>query len=57
MMIHAALYAQTLQRMSGDIPHVLTGDFNFKPMDAPYHLITSGYLRVCGLFQQDSLTQ
>ena len=41
---HAALAAQAAQRFAGDRPCVLAGDFNFKPGDAPYRLITSGDL-------------
>lgn len=44
MTIHAALCAQTLQRISGTTPHILAGDFNFKPGDPQYRLITTGTL-------------
>lgn len=46
MVIHAALVSQTMQRLSGDDPHVLAGDFNFKPhsqhLDPCYSLMTTG---------------
>jgi mRNA deadenylase 3'-5' endonuclease subunit Ccr4 len=42
MMIHCALSAQHIQRYAGDLPFVFTGDFNIKPKDPMYRLLTSG---------------
>ena len=42
---HASLAAQQALRFAGEgTPCVLTGDFNIKPADAPYALITKGTL-------------
>lgn len=44
MVIHAALCAQRTQLLARGAPCVLLGDFNFKPGDAAYRLITQGNL-------------
>lgn len=42
---HASLAAQQALRFAGEgTPCVLAGDFNFKPGDAPYKLVTTGAL-------------
>lgn len=42
---HASLAAQQALRFAGEgTPCILAGDFNFKPGDAPYQLITKGTL-------------
>ena len=42
MTIHSQLAAAYAQRMAGDLPNVLMGDFNLKPGDGGYDLITTG---------------
>lgn len=42
MMIHCALSAQHIQRYAGGLPYVFTGDFNIKPKDPMYRLLTQG---------------
>jgi len=42
MTIHSQLAAAYAQRMAGDLPAVLMGDFNLKPGDGGYDLITTG---------------
>lgn len=44
MTIHSQLAGMYAQRMAGDLPAVLMGDFNLKPGDGGYDLITSGTL-------------
>ena len=44
MVIHSALVAQTVQQLAGADPHILAGDFNFKPHSSPYKLVTQGHL-------------
>lgn len=44
MVIHAALCAQRTRTLAAGAPHVLLGDFNFKPGDAAYRLVTEGAL-------------
>ena len=44
MNIHASLAAQKLLAFSTHRPCVLMGDFNFKPWDSPYLLLTHGRL-------------
>lgn len=44
MVIHAALAAQRTAALARGAPHVLLGDFNFKPGDAAYRLVTEGSL-------------
>jgi len=44
MVIHAALAAARTAKVAGGLPHVLAGDFNIKPFDASYRLLTSGAL-------------
>jgi len=41
MVIHCALAAQAAASLAGDAPFVLCGDFNIKPGDATYELLTS----------------
>jgi endonuclease/exonuclease/phosphatase family metal-dependent hydrolase len=42
MTIHAQLAAMYAQRMAGNLPAVLVGDFNLKPGDGGYDLVTTG---------------
>lgn len=42
MAIHSCLAAQHLQRLSSRRPYIFAGDFNIKPTDACYHLLTTG---------------
>ena len=42
MMVHCALAAQHVQRLARLDPYVLAGDFNIKPIDAMYTLLTTG---------------
>ena len=42
MTIHSQLAAAYAQRMAGGLPAVLMGDFNLKPGDGGYDLITTG---------------
>lgn len=42
MLIHTALSAQHIQRYARGDPCLFLGDFNFKPHDTTYKLITSG---------------
>ena len=44
MVVHAALAAQRTAALARGAPHVLLGDFNFKPGDAAYRLVTEGTL-------------
>jgi len=44
MVIHTALAAQHAQKFAASDPLVLCGDWNFKPYDAAYRLITTGDL-------------
>jgi 2',5'-phosphodiesterase len=44
MVLHAALCAQRVLSLARGAPCVLIGDFNFKPGDAAYRLITQGRL-------------
>ena len=44
MTIHSQLAGMYAQRCSGDLPVVLMGDFNLKPGDGGYDLITTGTL-------------
>jgi 2',5'-phosphodiesterase len=44
MVSHAALALRYLQRLAREQPLVFCGDFNFKPGDAPYRLVTEGSL-------------
>jgi mRNA deadenylase 3'-5' endonuclease subunit Ccr4 len=44
MVIHTALAMQKLQRFAQDDHAILAGDFNFKPEDSAYKLITTGTL-------------
>jgi 2',5'-phosphodiesterase len=45
MSIHSEMAAQHVQRMAmehGDVPHILAGDFNIKPTESVYGLLTTG---------------
>lgn len=44
MVYHAALAAQHARAFAQGAPFVLAGDFNFKPHDAPYELLTTASL-------------
>ncbi len=42
MLIHSALAVATFQRLAKGTPGVLAGDFNIKPHDSAYRMITTG---------------
>ena len=42
MLIHCALYAQHMEKISKQIPYVLCGDFNIQPDSSMYQLLTEG---------------
>lgn len=42
MVTHSCLAAQYLQSLSSGSPHILTGDFNFKPSSTMYRIMTQG---------------
>lgn len=42
MSIHAELAAQHLEKLAGDCPYILAGDWNIKPRDSVYDLLTTG---------------
>jgi 2',5'-phosphodiesterase len=42
MLIHSALVVRRFQEMCGGDPAVLAGDFNFKPTDSTYKMVTTG---------------
>ena len=42
MMTHCALSAQHIQRYAKNDPFIFTGDFNIKPTDSMYELLTKG---------------
>ncbi|KAK7250403.1 hypothetical protein SO694_00007688 [Aureococcus anophagefferens] len=44
MVIHSVLAAERAKRVAAGRPYVLCGDFNVKPYDASYALLTSGAL-------------
>jgi hypothetical protein len=44
MTMHAALVAECLDDFATGIPRVLLGDFNVKPEDPGYHMLTTGNL-------------
>ena len=45
MTMHAALLAECLDEFAGgDVPRVLLGDFNTKPEDHAYRLLTTGQI-------------
>jgi hypothetical protein len=44
MAIHSCLATQHLQRLAKQKPYIFAGDFNIKPNDPSYHLLTTGYL-------------
>jgi mRNA deadenylase 3'-5' endonuclease subunit Ccr4 len=44
MAIHSCLASQHLQRLAKHKPYIFAGDFNIKPNDPSYHLLTNGYL-------------
>lgn len=44
MILHTSLLSNYLQRMCKDDPYLLAGDFNFKPSDSSYRLLTTGHL-------------
>lgn len=46
MVLHTALACQHVQKLAGDAPFVFAGDFNFKPEEACYKLVTQGELDV-----------
>eukprot|EP01089_Gocevia_fonbrunei_P015576 TRINITY_DN4590_c0_g1_i1.p1 TRINITY_DN4590_c0_g1~~TRINITY_DN4590_c0_g1_i1.p1 ORF type:complete len:179 (-),score=28.37 TRINITY_DN4590_c0_g1_i1:24-560(-) len=42
MLIHTSAALQHVANLSGDVPYILTGDWNTKPGDISYDLITKG---------------
>jgi endonuclease/exonuclease/phosphatase family metal-dependent hydrolase len=42
MVIHCALSAQHIQNYSQGDPYIFAGDFNVKPTDSMYRLLTQG---------------
>eukprot|EP00980_Cylindrotheca_fusiformis_P001488 scaffold346_cov116-Cylindrotheca_fusiformis.AAC.2 len=46
MTIHAEMAAAHVQKLAGDCPHILAGDFNIKPYDSAYTLLTTGKMDV-----------
>ncbi len=42
MTIHASMLVQRIQELAQDDPFVLTGDFNIRPAESHYQLITTG---------------
>jgi endonuclease/exonuclease/phosphatase family metal-dependent hydrolase len=44
MVMHTALVSQRIKALAGNDPHVLAGDFNFKPDSSMYQLITEARL-------------
>mmetsp|Transcript_31103 Transcript_31103/g.38413 ORF Transcript_31103/g.38413 Transcript_31103/m.38413 type:complete len:353 (+) Transcript_31103:113-1171(+) len=42
MMIHTALILKQVKKLAGADPLILAGDFNFKPTDCCYELVTTG---------------
>ena len=44
MTIHSALCAQFAEREADGVPWVLCGDFNIKPSDLQYQLLTEGQM-------------
>jgi 2',5'-phosphodiesterase len=42
MTIHSEQAARHVQNLAGDLPYILTGDWNIKPQDAQYKLLTTG---------------
>ncbi|KAJ8599913.1 hypothetical protein CTAYLR_002850 [Chrysophaeum taylorii] len=45
MVIHATLAANAARDLAGGKPYVLAGDFNIKPFDQAYALLTSGSIQ------------
>lgn len=44
MTMHAALVTQAIQKLAGDRPYILAGDFNLMPASQEYKLLTGGRL-------------
>lgn len=44
MTIHSSLVTQYFQRLAGNHPYILTGDFNITPTSGAYQLLTTGSL-------------
>jgi endonuclease/exonuclease/phosphatase family metal-dependent hydrolase len=44
MAMHVALVAECLDDFAGQVPRVLLGDFNIKPEDSGYRMLTTGHL-------------
>lgn len=49
MITTAALAVEHLQKIAGNSPYILTGDFNIVPNSEPYNLITNGYCDVTSI--------
>jgi endonuclease/exonuclease/phosphatase family metal-dependent hydrolase len=46
MLIHTSLSAQVIQKLAGEHPYVLAGDFNLIPGSSSYRLLTEGHWEV-----------
>ncbi|KAL3944345.1 MAG: hypothetical protein SGBAC_001592 [Bacillariaceae sp.] len=44
MTLHADLAAQHVQSLAGQCPYILAGDWNIKPHDSTYNLLTTGMM-------------
>lgn len=44
MILHTSLLSNYLSRLAQNDPYFLAGDFNFKPWDSSYRLLTTGHL-------------
>jgi 2',5'-phosphodiesterase len=44
MTLHAEMAAKHVQTLAGDCPYILAGDWNFKPYDSAYSLLTTGMM-------------
>jgi 2',5'-phosphodiesterase len=42
MTIHTEMAAKHVQTLAGDMPYILAGDWNIKPIDSTYKLLTTG---------------
>eukprot|EP01088_Endostelium_zonatum_P010234 TRINITY_DN23606_c0_g1_i1.p1 TRINITY_DN23606_c0_g1~~TRINITY_DN23606_c0_g1_i1.p1 ORF type:complete len:396 (-),score=63.85 TRINITY_DN23606_c0_g1_i1:27-1214(-) len=46
MILHASFFSQMIEGLAKVDPYILAGDWNFKPLDPPYALLTEGKLKV-----------
>lgn len=56
MMIHCALAAQHVQNLAAGRPYILAGDFNIKPQDSTYELLTKGEIDAKVCLPSDAVT-